>query len=264
MTNRIDTRLAKAAAAGRPALAPFLTVGFPDVETSTRIAGALFDAGADVLELGVPFSDPLAEGPTIQRSSLHALRQGVTFDVCLQAARDVRRHDDEGGLLLMGYYNPLLKYGLSASASAAADAGCDGFIVPDLPAEECAPFADQCRRRGLHLIPLLAPTSTEERIALACEQAGGFIYCVSVAGVTGARADVHGGVRGLVERIRRHTDLPILVGFGISKPEHVSEVARFADGAAVGSALIDTIESATGDQATAAAEFAAGLRGNAT
>ena len=202
MTNRIDTRLAKAAAEGRPALAPFLTVGFPDVETSTRIAGALLDAGADVLELGVPFSDPLAEGPTIQRSSLHALRQGVTFDTCLKAVADVRLHDDDGGLLLMGYYNPLLRYGLADAAGAASDAGCDGFIVPDLPAEECGPFAQQCRRRGLHLIPLLAPTSTEERIALACEQAGGFIYCVSVAGVTGARADVHGGVRGLVERIR--------------------------------------------------------------
>ncbi len=261
MTNRIDTRLAKAAAAGRPALAPFLTIGFPDVETSTRIAAALLDAGADVLELGVPFSDPLAEGPTIQRSSLHALRQGVTFDVCLQAARDVRRHDDDGGLLLMGYYNPLLKYGLSNATDAAADAGCDGFIVPDLPAEECAPFADQCRRRGLHLIPLLAPTSTEERISLACEQAGGFIYCVSVTGVTGARADVHGGVRGLVKRIRRHTDLPILVGFGISKPEHVSEVAQFADGAVVGSAVIEAIEGATGDQAAATARFAAGLIG---
>ena len=162
----------------------------------------------------------------------------------------------------MGYYNPLLKYGLSNAAGAAADAGCDGFIVPDLPAEECGPFADQCRLRGLHLIPLLAPTSTEERIALACEQAGGFIYCVSVTGVTSARANVHGGTRGLVERIRRHTDLPILVGFGISKPEHVSEVAQFSEGALVGSALIDTIESASGDPAVAAAEFAASLRGN--
>ena len=262
MTNRIDTRLAKAAAAGRPALAPFLTIGFPDVQTSTRIAGALLDAGADVLELGVPFSDPLAEGPTIQRSSLHALRQGVTFDTCLDAARDIRRHDDDAALLLMGYYNPLLKYGLADAAGAAADAGCDGFIVPDLPAEECGPFADQCRLRGLHLIPLLAPTSTEERIALACEQAGGFIYCVSVTGVTSARANVHGGTRGLVERIRRHTDLPILVGFGISKPEHVSEVAQFSEGALVGSALIDTIESASGDPAVAAAEFATSLMGN--
>ncbi len=263
MTNRIDTRLAKAASEGRPALAPFLTVGFPDVETSTRIGGALLDAGADVLELGVPFSDPLAEGPTIQRSSLHALRQGVTFDVCLRAAADVRSNYPDAAILFMGYYNPLLKYGLSDAAAAAADAGCDAFIVADLPAEECGPFADQCRRRGLHLIPLLAPTSTEERIALACEQAGGFIYCVSVAGVTGARANVRGGVRGLVERIRRHTDLPILVGFGISKPEHVSEVAQFADGVAVGSALIDTIAGAPGDEAAAAAEFTTSLRGNA-
>ena len=123
MTNRIDTRLAKAAAAGRPALAPFLTVGFPDVETSTRIAEALLDGGADVLELGVPFSDPLAEGPTIQRSSLHALRQGVTFDTCLRAAGDIRRHNDDAGLLFMGYYNPLLRYGLSAAADSRSRCG---------------------------------------------------------------------------------------------------------------------------------------------
>ncbi len=261
MSNRIDVKLAETRAAGAPAIAPFLTVGFPDVETSARIGTAALEAGADLLELGIPFSDPLAEGPTIQKSSFHALRQGVNFGVCLQAMRQIRRRNDNAPLLFMGYYNPLLRYGLESAAADAAEAGCDGLIVADLPVEESGPLAEQCVRRGLHLVPMLAPTSADERISQACEHAGGFIYCVSVAGVTGARDSVHGNVRDLVARIRRHTSLPVLVGFGISRPEHVAEVAAFADGVAVGSALIDTIESAGKDEAVeAVSEFVAGLR----
>ena len=261
MTNRIDKRLADRRADGTPALAPFLTVGFPDLETSTRIGAAALEAGADMLELGVPFSDPLAEGPTIQRSSFHALRQGVNFDACLLALQQIRQQDLDAPLLLMGYYNPLLKYGLESAATAAADAGCDGLIVADLPTEESSPLSELCNRRGLYLIPMLAPTSTDQRIAQACERAGGFIYCVSVAGVTGVRASIHSRVRGLVARIRRHTDLPVLVGFGISRPEHVAEVGGFADGAVVGSALIDTIESAAEGRAVHdVAAFVSGLK----
>ena len=265
MPNRIDTWLGKARSAGKTALAPFVTVGYPDVETSVDVAASVLREGVDLIELGVPFSDPLAEGPTIQKTSYRALENGVDLPICLEAVRRLRGQGLEAPIVLMGYYNPYLRYGLSRFASDAAEAGADGVIVPDLPTEESLDMRERCAERGLHLVPLLAPTSTGRRIELVCANAGGFIYCVSVTGVTGARTELRKGVSQLVERIRQHTDLPVLVGFGVSRPEHLTEIGGFADGAVVGSALMDAVGSVPPERAPdAAAAFVRGLRGPAS
>ena len=261
-SNRIGAVLNALRETGEPAVAPFVTVGFPDVQTSIDVAQSIIEMGADMVELGVPFSDPLAEGPTIQMTSQHALERGVTLDTCLDAARELRSRGVVAPLILMGYYNPFLRRGLETFAEDAARAGVNGVIAPDLPAEESDGFRAICRSRGLSLIPLLAPTSTAERIAHACEHADGFIYCVGVTGVTGARTALSAGVQSLVNRIREHTELPILVGFGISRREHVETVAGFADGVAVGSALMDEVgRAAKGEAAARAGEFVARLKG---
>ena len=250
--------------AGEKALAPFLTIGYPDVETSEALVEAVLGNGADMMELGVPFSDPLAEGPTVQATSYAALRNGVTVEVALASVRRLRARGVDAPLVGMGYYNPYLRYGLARFVEDAAAAGVDGLIVPDLPAEESGPLRALCDEHGLHLIPLLAPTSTDERIADACKAASGFIYCVSVTGVTSARRDLSTRVEDLVERVRRHTDLPLLVGFGVSRPEHVEAIGDFADGAIVGSALLDAISAAApGRQVEAAGEFVRWLKGTA-
>ena len=222
-------------------MAPFITVGYPSPAATPGIVRAVARAGADVVELGVPFSDPLAEGPTIQKSSFAALEKGVTPQVCLDTASSLRREGVNTPFILMGYYNQVLAFGPERFCDQAAGAGVDGLIVVDLPPEEAGPLIAIARKRGIAVVPLLALTSTDARIEMACERAGGFIYCVSVLGVTGARREVSQRVRGLVERVRRRTWLPVAVGFGISKPEHVAEVAGFADGVVVGSALIDAI-----------------------
>ncbi len=226
---------------GRIALAPFVTVGYPSPAATPGIVKAIVEAGADVVELGVPFSDPLAEGPTIQKSSFAALEQGVTPKLCLEVAAGLRQDGVTAPFILMGYYNPLLAFGPEKFCEQAAAAGVNGLIVADLPSEEAGPLTANANANGLAVVPLLALTSTDERIALGCRRAGGFVYCVSVMGVTGARATVSQRVRGLVARVRQHTALPVAVGFGISKPEHVAEVAQFADGAVVGAALVEAI-----------------------
>ena len=264
MANRIDVTLAEAKSSGRTALAPFLTIGFPEVETSTALAAGILDSGADMLELGVPFSDPLAEGATVQKTSFHALGRGVNVGTCLEVVRGLRSQRVDAPLILMGYYNPFLRYGLKKFVTDAASAGADGMIVPDLPTEEAGPFRRLCESQGLSLIPLLAPTSTDERISQACKEARGFIYCVSVTGVTGARAGLRHGLAELVGRIRRHTELPVLVGFGVSTPEHFQEIGQFADGAIIGSALLDAIDQAPEERVVqVASEFVKGLRGYA-
>ena len=247
MANRIDVALARKRESGQPALAPFLTIGFPDVPTSESLARAALESGADMLELGVPFSDPLADGPTIQMTSYRALENGVTLAACLDVLRNLRRSGVESPLVFMGYYNPYLRYGLDKFLDDASDAGLDGMIVPDLPTEEAGRLSEMAARRGIHLVPMLAPTSSDDRIRDACESAGGFIYCVSVTGVTGARASVSGQVSQLVGRIRRHTDLPVLVGFGVSRHEHLREISEFADGAAVGTAFLNAVDEAPPD-----------------
>ena len=261
MPNRIDIMFREASASGRTVLAPFVTIGFPDVDTSVSIAEALLSSGGDLLELGVPFSDPLADGATVQKASFHALRQGVTVHTCLDVVRRLRGRGVDDPLLLMGYFNPFLRYGPAKLARDAAETGVDGLIVPDLPPEEAGPFMRECDRNGLFLIPLVAPTSTDKRIAQACKRAKGFIYCVSLMGVTGARGELREGVSKLVGRIRRHTDLPVLVGFGVSKREHVLEIARYADGAVFASAMLDAIDRAPRDRAVSTArEFVRGLQ----
>ena len=261
-SSRIESVLHTLRETGEPAVAPFVTVGFPDVQTSVDVVQSIIEMGADMVELGVPFSDPLAEGPTIQMTSQHALEQGVTLDTCLDAARELRGRGVEAPLILMGYYNPFLRRGLETFAEDAVEAGVDGLIVPDLPAEESDGFRAILKDQGLSLIPLLAPTSTAERIAHACEHADGFIYCVGVLGVTGARDALSEGVRSLVDRIRDHTDLPIMVGFGISTRAHVETVSGFAEGVMVGSALLDEVRrAAEGEAAARAGTFVAQLKG---
>jgi tryptophan synthase alpha chain len=203
---------------------------------------ALVEGGADIIELGIPFSDPLAEGPTIQRSSYHALQRGITPTICLEVASKLRTQGVEAPLVPMGYYNPMLAYGVDAFVRDAASAGIDGLIVVDLPPEESALVRHACLANNIRLIYLLAPTSTIQRIKLVASLASGFIYCVSLTGVTGARDDLSPGLEGFVNRVRTHTDLPIAVGFGISQPKHFQAVGRIADAAVIGSAIIDEID----------------------
>ena len=248
MVNRIDRTFHRLREAGQIALIPYLTVGFPKVETTIDLVQRLGQAGADIIELGIPFSDPLADGATIQRANFHALQQGVTLDTCLLVVDKLREKGLETPLIMMGYYNPILHYGLDAFAEAAGQAGVDGLIVVDLPHEEQAPLREVCDKRNISMVPLLAPTSTDERIAQACRGAKGFIYCVSLTGVTGARRELALGASQLIQQTRKHTSLPMVVGFGVSKREHIETIGAYADGAVVGSALIDIIESASQDR----------------
>ena len=262
MANRIDTVLDRLRESGRTALVPYITVGFPDIPTSEDLAKTILESGGDMLELGVPFSDPLADGPTIQMTSYRALQNGVTVRECLDVVRRLRASGVESPLIFMGYYNPYLRYGPERFLDDAAAAGLDGMIVPDLPTEESKQFGEMCASRGIHLIPLLAPTSSDERIEDACKAASGFIYCVSLTGVTSARSTLSRATSGLVERIRQHTELPILVGFGVSRPEHLVEIGTYAEGAVVGSALLDAVDNAPPDgKVDAARDFIHALRG---
>lgn len=229
------------------ALIPYLTVGYPTLEATRQLVPLMARQGADLIELGVPFSDPLADGATIQRASQAALENGVTLADCLQVAADARRAN-EVPLLLMSYYNPIFKYGPDGFAEDCARSGVDGLIVPDLPPEEAGELKEACKANGVDLVFLVAPTSTEERIKKVAEIASGFIYCVSLTGVTGARAELSEGVGDLLARVRAHTDLPLAVGFGLSTPAHIAQVSKIADGAIVASALINLIEGLTEDE----------------
>lgn len=260
--DRLNETFNRLRAQGATGLIPYVTVGFPDIESTLELVPALVEAGADIVELGVPFSDPLADGATIQQASFHALGQGVTLQRCLEVCATLRRRGVEVPLVFMGYYNPILSMGLDAFAKRAAEAGLDGTIVPDLPPEECLPLQEACRARGVHLIPLLAPTSTDERIGKACESASGFIYVVSVTGVTGARESVPTDLSSTMRRVRAHTRVPVAVGFGLSRREHIREVGKVADAAVVGSALVNVIAAAPrGEAVSKAAAFIAGLSG---
>lgn len=223
-------------------LIPFFTVGYPDLATTVTLVSQAVAGGADLVELGVPFSDPLADGATIQRSSFHALRQGVNLQNCLDVCRQLRDDSVSVPLLLMGYYNPFLNYGLEALCREAAAAGVDGFIVADLPPEEGDGLRDACLGRGLDLVFLVSPTSPDERIAMIGQKARGFLYCVSLRGVTGARRELPADLPLFLSRVRRFTQLPLAVGFGISTKAHVQALAGHADAAIVGSALVDVIQ----------------------
>jgi tryptophan synthase alpha chain len=220
------------------AFMPYLPVGFPDLSTSLDLFQLLAEAGADLIEVGVPFSDPLADGPTIQAATQQALANGITSVQCLDAVRTLRRRRVETPMLLMGYINPILAYGIEQYVTDAAQAGADGFIIPDLPPDEAGEMEAACRRQDLAIVYLVAPTSTPERLALAAAHSTGFLYLVSVAGITGARSELPPHLAGFVANVREHTDLPLAVGFGIATPQQASSVAALADGVVVGSALV--------------------------
>jgi len=247
--SRIGQTMARLREEGQVGLIAYLTVGYPDVDATLRLVPALAGGGADMVELGVPFSDPLADGATIQRASHRALQQGVTPALCLDVVKQLRARGLAIPLLLMGYYNPILAYGIDEFARDVAGAGADGLIGVDLPPEEAAGVRTACAGRGLDLIYLVAPTSSDERIALVAGQASGFIYCVSLTGVTGARGELPSGLPQFLARVRRHTSLPLAVGFGISKREHVEAVAGLgAEAAVIGSAIINVIDRAPAEE----------------
>ena len=255
---RIASAFASARAEGRAALMPYFTLGYPDIPTSEAVVCAIAAAGADLIELGLPFSDPLADGPTIQHSTQVALEQGMTLAGGLALTRRVRAAGVTQPLLLMGYINPILAYGVSRYAADAAAAGADGTIVPDLPPEEAGELEAACRAHGLALVFLLAPTSTPERIGAVVSHATGFVYLVSLAGVTGARDRLPPDLAAFVGRVRSATGLPLAVGFGIATPEHASTVGALADGVIVGSALIKAVGAAA-DPAAATSHFVRAL-----
>ncbi|MEX2598485.1 MAG: tryptophan synthase subunit alpha [Dehalococcoidia bacterium] len=264
MTERLARAFQRMRDERRTGIIPYVTVGFPTLDDTLAIVPAIEQAGADVIELGVPYSDPLADGPTIQAAVYRALQGGMTTAKCIQAVRDLRAAGVQAPLVFMGYYNPILSYGMAAFARDCAEAGVDGLIVPDLPPEESAPLRQALQPHGIALITLLAPTSTEQRIAAALNGAQGFVYCVSVAGVTGARADLPPGLPDFIARVRQSTSLPIAVGFGIGDRGHVEAVGKYADAAVVGSALINVIDSAPpSERAASAAAFIRRLAGGA-
>jgi len=245
--NRIDEKFSALKSRGRTALITFITAGDPDLETTAKILRVLERSGADLVELGVPFSDPMADGPTIQRASERALQKGASLPRILRMVREFRR-DSEIPLILFGYYNPFFRYGLKRFTREASRAGVDGILCVDLPPEESGELKRWTDTRGLDTIFLLAPTSDAGRIRLVARQGGGFVYYVSVTGVTGARRRFEDHLHAQVARVRRYTSLPVGVGFGISTPEQAAWIASFADAAVVGSALIEVMEKADQNQ----------------
>jgi tryptophan synthase alpha chain len=231
-------RIKNAFAIDRPAFMPYMVLGYPTRQASLDTVRLLVEAGADLLELGIPFSDPLADGPTIQAATQQALENGTTPADCLAMVRELRQQGVHTPALLMGYVNPMLAYGFDRFVAEAEAAGVDGFIVPDLPPEEAEELEELCIAHGLALVYLLAPTSTPERIRLAAEKSRGFIYLVSLTGVTGAREELPPGLSDFVARVRSQTDTPLAVGFGIGSGQQARAVAELADGVIVGSALV--------------------------
>lgn len=257
--SRIASRFEQLKSSGEKGFIPFVTAGDPDLDTSLSIVMKLAESGADVIELGVPFSDPMADGPTIQRSSQRALSNGVRLADVLDLAKRVRA-GTEVPIVLFSYLNPLLRYDFARLCIDAAEAGVDGVLITDAVDEEAAEYSRALRNVGLDLISLVAPTTTDERLTRIAASASGFIYAVSRAGVTGARDEMTHGAERLVERVRLSTDLPVAVGFGISTSEQISDVRRYADAAVVGSAIVSVIERSSRDNTVCAVEsFVRGL-----
>ena len=243
--SRIDEAFARIRSEGRPGLVTYTTAGDPDLPRSAEILKALDHAGADILEVGIPFSDPLADGPVIQRATERALAAGGSLRAALSMVEKLRPQI-LAPIVVFSYANPLLRLGLDAFARRAADAGVDGVLALDLPIEEAGGFRETLATVGIDTIFLLSPTTTDARLRKAVELGSGFLYGISRLGVTGARAQVASGAEALVRRIRRHTAMPIALGFGISRPEHVAEVCAYADAAVVGSALVSVIAESSG------------------
>ena len=250
-TSRIETRFAELRAVGRAGLVTFVTAGDPNPDTSRAILLGLTGAGADFIELGMPFSDPMADGPAIQRSSQRALAAGASMETTLALVRDFRGQDDTTPIILMGYFNPIYIYGVERFLKDAATAGVDGLIIVDLPPEEdelLAPLAGS----GIDLISLTAPTTDDKRLPAVIKNASGFIYYVSITGVTGTRSAAEADVAAAVQRLKSATELPIAVGFGIRTPEQAAVIARCADAVVVGSALVSLVDKNLGGNPVAA------------
>lgn len=257
--DRISSTFDRLSRAGRTALMPYLTMGYPQQDSALVLVPALIEAGADLIELGVPFSDPLADGATIQVAAQQALANGMTLSLCLEQAARLRDRGIMAPFILMGYYNPILQMGLECFARRAAAAGVDGLIVPDLPPEEADALQVALQSQRIALVFLLAPTRDNERVQFVAGRTGGFLYLVSLTGVTGARDQLPPDLESFVARARAATDLPLAVGFGISTPDQAARVARIADGVIVGSALVRAI-AAGQDPVAAASTFVASLR----
>jgi tryptophan synthase alpha chain len=245
----------------KPIFMPYFPLGYPDLETSIDVIEALAKNGADLIEVGLSFSDPLADGPVIQKATQVALEHGITVKKSLAAVTELRKRGVTIPFILMGYFNPMLAYGLEKFVHDAREAGVDGFIIPDLPLEEAGEF--QSLVGDMPLIQMLAPTSPNERMELIARNAKGFIYLVSVTGVTGARTSISDGLGDLIQRVREHTSAPVCVGFGIGTPEQAKQVGKLADGVIVGSACVKTIGGSENPIETAR-EFARSFRDTLT
>ena len=254
---RIERRFQALKREGRCGLVTFITAGDPDLDTCREILLGLPAAGADLIELGMPFSDPMADGPAIQASSQRALRHGATLDRVLALVEEFRRADADTPIILMGYYNPIYIFGVTAFLAQAKSAGVDGLIIVDLPPEEEAELFLPALEAGIDFIFLAAPTTGEERLKRVLERASGFVYYISVAGITGTKSATDDQVAAAVQRLRRHTDLPVAVGFGINTPDQAAAVARIADAAVVGSALVGTVADNLDDDGAARPGLAA-------
>jgi tryptophan synthase alpha chain len=272
MTTRIDRRFAALKREGRAGLVTFVTAGDPDYATSLAIVQGAPRAGADVIELGMPFTDPMADGPAVQASSLRALKAGQTLSKTLDLVRAFRTGDGDTPIVLMGYYNPIYIYGVDRFLTDATSAGVDGLIVVDLPAEEDDELCVPALKAGLNFIRLATPTTDDKRLPAVLTNTSGFVYYVSITGITGAATPEFGRVAQAVARIKRHTDLPIAVGFGVKNAEHARTIAQGADGVVVGSALVEAVRTSLDPDGKATAKtvpavtdliasLAAGVRG---
>lgn len=260
--SRIAERFSHLRDIGRSAIMPYLTIGFPEYESTLELVPAMEEAGADMFELGIPFSDPLADGVTVQRAAQRALDNGVRVSFCFETVAKLREKGVKVPLLLMGYYNPLFQYGIERACADLAQAGGDGWIVPDLPLDEAEGLRECASTYGLDVVMFAAPTTTDERLDEIVALASGFVYCVSLTGVTGARKELPQGLAYFLGRVRQQTRLPLVVGFGISTADHVQQVGKMAEGAIVGSALLNHIEQLPREKMVeGAAEFVRGLRG---
>jgi tryptophan synthase alpha chain len=253
MTTRIDTRFAQLKTEGRAAFVTFVMAGDPDLGTSLEIVKALPKAGADIIEIGMPFTDPMADGPAIQAAGLRALKAGTTLKKTLALVATFRKDDNTTPIVLMGYYNPIYIYGVDKFLVDAKAAGVDGLIIVDLPPEEDTELCLPAMKAGLNFIRLATPTTDDKRLPAVLENTSGFVYYVSITGITGSGSAKSADVGAAVARIKRHTDLPVCVGFGIRTPEAARDIAAHANGAVVGSALIDALRATldSEDRATA-------------
>lgn len=259
-TNPIDELFEQLRSNNKTALMPYLMAGYPDIETSLELLIAVAEAGADLIEFGIPYSDPLADGPTIQAAAEHALGNNINTDIVFELVKRAREKV-QTPIVLMTYYNTIYRYGLERFAKNAAEAGANGVISPDLPPEEAGPWKEATAEHNLATVMLAAPTSNNERLKLVAEASQGFVYCVSLTGVTGARTQLPSNLTDFINRVRSVTDKPLAVGFGIARPEQAEQVAGVADGVIIGSALVSLIGKSGASCVESAKAYIAEIKG---